>query len=114
MYIYKATILKIVDGDTLDLDIDLGFGIHRKQRVRLEGIDAPELKDSNKLAKEAAKESKKFLESLLPVGLQVQLVSTSYDKYGRVLGKIWTLNSSKEPDIEVNDQLIKFGYAKIY
>lgn len=114
MYTYQAKVIKIIDGDTLDLDIDLGFGVHRHQRIRLSNIDTPELRNSDPLIKEAAKVAKIYLEQLLPIGVMVKLNSTEYEKYGRALGKIWTLDKDLQPQIEINSELVRLGYAKAY
>ena len=67
-YRYKATLLRVVDGDTIDIDVDLGFGVWlRKQRVRLMGIDTPESRTRNLAEKELGLASKARLEELLSV-----------------------------------------------
>ena len=89
MYEYNCKIVKIVDGDTVDVDIDLGFGIWIKnERVRLYGIDAPESRTSDKEEKKYGLASKKFVSEMMPIG-SYQILSTMKDgvgKYGRVLG----------------------------
>ena len=66
MYEYKCTVVNVVDGDTVDVDIDLGFGVWmRKQRIRMYGIDAPESRTSNKNEKMYGLASKKFLIDML-------------------------------------------------
>ena len=66
MYEYKATLLKVVDGDTVDVDIDLGFGVClRNQRVRIKGIDTPESRTKNKIEKLFGIAAKNRLEQLL-------------------------------------------------
>mgnify|MGYP001202781744 CR=1 FL=1 len=66
MYHYPCKIIKIVDGDTVDVDIDLGFGVWmRNQRIRMYGIDAPESRTSNQTEKKYGLASKRFLENLL-------------------------------------------------
>ena len=62
MYQYKVSVVKVVDGDTLDVDIDLGFGMsYKKQRVRMMGIDTPESRTRDKVEKLFGKASKKHL-----------------------------------------------------
>ena len=66
MYEYNVTVTKVVDGDTVDVDIDLGFGMtYKKQRVRLMGIDTPESRTRDKVEKLFGKASKKHLKSLI-------------------------------------------------
>lgn len=89
-YNYTITsIIKVVDGDTLDAEIDLGFGVYVKRRIRLFGIDAPETRTRDKLEKAKGKEAKKFLEECLASTQEpIFLKSYDLDKYGRVLGEI--------------------------
>jgi len=88
MYTYRCKIVKIVDGDTVDVDIDLGFGtwIHN-ERVRLNGIDAPESRTSDKVEKKFGMAAKARVQELLPVGdYFVITTKLSNEKYGRTLG----------------------------
>lgn len=85
MYRYRAEIVRVIDGDTVILKIDLGFHLTFEQRVRFYGVNAPELRtDEGKLAKTE-------LETAFPVGAKV--IFESYrdkpDKYGRLLGNIY-------------------------
>ena len=69
MYEYKVEVLKVVDGDTIDVNIDLGFGMsYNKQRVRLMGIDTPESRTRDLEEKVYGKAAKKFLKQLLASG----------------------------------------------
>ena len=69
MYEYNAKVLRIVDGDTIDVDIDLGFGVWiHKERIRLEGIDTPESRTRDLEEKKFGLLSKEYVRSLLPVG----------------------------------------------
>jgi micrococcal nuclease len=85
IYIYKAELIRVVDGDTVDLIIDLGFDTSRKERFRLYGIDAPEMNTA------AGKDSKKWLwDALQPLeAIYVQTIQlptkAKRDKYGRFL-----------------------------
>ena len=89
MYEYNCKIVKVVDGDTVDVDIDLGFGVWmRNERVRLYGIDAPESRTSDKEEKKYGLASKKYVQDLMPVD-SIQVLRTMKDgvgKYGRILG----------------------------
>ena len=94
MYEYKALINRIVDGDTVDIDIDLGFGIWMKdERVRVMGIDTPESRTSDKLEKIFGLAAKERLKELIPEG-SIQILKTEVDKdgedakgkFGRILG----------------------------
>lgn len=94
MYEYRCTIIKVVDGDTVDVDIDLGFDIVlRGVRIRVHGIDTPESRTSDKVEKIFGLASKDKVKSLIPEGSQ-QILKTIKDrdggdakgKFGRILG----------------------------
>lgn len=89
MYEYKCVILKIVDGDTVDVDIDLGFNIWmHNERIRFFGIDTPESRTSDKVEKIFGNYAKEYVEKIMPVGSE-QILKTVKDeggKYGRILG----------------------------
>lgn len=92
MYEYKTKLIKVVDGDTVDVDIDLGFGVWlRNERVRIMGIDTPESRTRNKVEKLFGKAASKRLKELLgksPV-LKTQIARNGEDmkgKFGRILG----------------------------
>ena len=91
-YRYKATLLRVVDGDTIDIDVDLGFGVWlRKQRVRLMGIDTPESRTRDKIEKKFGLASKAMLKRVLgkDTVLKTTINKKGVDmkgKFGRVLG----------------------------
>ena len=110
MYRYKVYVKRIVDGDTVDVDIDLGFGmIYKKQRVRMMGIDTPESRTRNLEEKFYGKLSKAHLTKILN-GQDVQLVSHDKGKFGRILGELYVGNSN----FSVNQQMIKEYHAVPY
>ena len=104
MYEYYTKIDKVVDGDTVDVFIDLGFSVWHKERIRLAGIDTAEKNTP------FGKVTKTFLINALE-GQTVKLQVSKPDKYGRYLGVVFLTKDSKE---SVNDQMIKFGIAKSY
>lgn len=111
MYQYKIKeIIKIVDGDTIDVNIDLGFDVTVKQRVRLDGIDTPESITSNLLEKQMGLESKKYLENWLSDKKDLIINTSKDDKYGRILARI----SDNTSSTCINDEMIKLGYAWSY
>ena len=89
MYEYRCKILRIVDCDTVDVDIDLGFGVWmHKERVRIAGIDTPESRTKDLVEKQFGLASKQFVKDLMPIGSQ-QIIKTQKDKtgkFGRILG----------------------------
>ena len=111
MYEYKAKLIRIVDGDTIEAVIDLGFEIGTRKTIRLHGIDAPETRGVLKEEKLAGIKCKDRLEALLGASKgEFTLVSHGVGKYGRVLGEIYVegqLNS-------VNDLLKANGHAYSY
>jgi micrococcal nuclease len=114
MYQYKCKILKVLDGDTVDIDLDLGFKIIlANQRVRMAGVDTPESRTSIAEEKIRGQLSKKKLAEKLPVGswqiIETQKSDSNDDKFGRILG-VFIL----EDGTRVNDWLIQNNYAVPY
>jgi len=111
MYEYRVKkVLKVVDGDTIDVDIDLGFDISFTSRVRLAGIDTPESRTTDKMEKTLGLEVKKKLGELI-ASAQTIVIKTekpdSSEKYGRILGWLYLDGAEKS----VNEALIAGGYA---
>ena len=114
MYEYRIKkVTKIVDGDTIDAELDLGFNISYTQRIRLAGIDTPECRTLNKAEKALGLEVKKKLGELI-ANAKVVVIRTekpdSSEKYGRILG--WLYLDGAE--LSVNEALIASGYAWSY
>ena len=115
MYEYKVNILKVVDGDTVDVDIDLGFGVWlRNERVRLAGIDTPESRTSDAIEKVFGQAAKDRLSSLLGAeAILISRISKSGDnvkgKFGRIIGNFKTENGEVIADILMNE-----GHAVAY
>jgi micrococcal nuclease len=107
-YVKKVT--KVVDGDTIDVEIDLGFDISFSSRVRLAGIDTPESRTTDKMEKALGLESKEYLKKAIDASKTVVIKTEKMDsseKYGRILGWLF-LDGSK---VSVNEQMIADGYA---
>jgi micrococcal nuclease len=113
MYEYKAKLDRVIDGDTVDVILDLGFDILWKTRLRLFGIDTPETRTKDLDEKKRGLAAKQRLIELLPNEFTIQ--SNDYDrgKYGRVLATLFITNDLNEK-VNVNTQLIAEGYAKKY
>lgn len=110
MYKYKVEVTRVVDGDTVDVDIDLGFGMcYKKQRVRLMGIDTPESRTRDLEEKFYGKQSKKFLSSVLE-GKVVTLLSHDKGKFGRIIGELFVEGN----DMSVNQLMIRENHAVPY
>ena len=111
MYEYAVKeIVKVVDGDTVDIVIDLGFNLSKKERVRLAGIDSPESRTRDTEEKVFGLEAKAYLKTRLE-GSKKLIVKTEKDgKYGRMLG--WFYSHRSEGSI--NNEMIEKGYAWEY
>ena len=115
MYEYKVKVVRVIDGDTVDVDIDLGFGIWlRKERVRIMGIDTPESRTRDKVEKKFGLASKAKLKELLKDGaiLKTQVSKKGEDmkgKFGRILGD-FILDDGRK----VTEVLIDEGHAVAY
>ena len=120
MYEYKCRIVKIVDGDTVDVDIDLGFGIWlNDERVRIMGIDTPESRTRDKVEKIFGKAAKARLKELLGpyATLKTRVARDGEDmrgKFGRVLGDFEVYYHKEDRYTTVTDILIKEGHAVEY
>ena len=112
MYEYKVKVTRVVDGDTVDADINLGFDIVYKERIRLMGIDTPESRTRNKKEKKLGLEAKARLKELCKMFKNNLVIKTSKDgkgKFGRVLGELVT-----EDNVNLNGLLIEEGHARPY
>ena len=110
MYKYEATIRRWVDGDTVDVDIDRGFGIiFHNQRIRLYGIDAYESRTRDLEEKRKGLAAKEFVNEMAPVGSRVTLITYKEGKYGRILGEIFI-----DGDTNLNKVLTEKGHAVRY
>ncbi len=120
MYEYKATVVKIVDGEIGRVDIDLGFGVILKdERVRIMGIDTPESRTRDKVEKQFGLAAKRRLKELLGKHcvLKTQIARDGEDmrgKFGRVLGDFNVYDSSKDAWRPVTDVLVEEGHAVAY
>ena len=109
MFEYSASLIKIIDGDTIDAEIDLGFDVFVKKRVRLFGINAPETRSKDLDEKKAGLASKRRLEAVLEASDgKFILKSKGVGKFGRCLGEILVDN------VNINQLLIKEGLAEVY
>lgn len=120
MYQYKAQVKSVIDADTIDVLIDLGFGVHTMQRLRLYGIDAPEMKT------EAGKIAKEYVKSVLlgadaAMFVYVRTIKDRKDKYGRKLAVLYFEPASMADDYDefnigvmansFNWQIVQNGHA---
>ena len=117
MYQYKIELDRIIDGDTIDCYIDLGFDIKTKKRIRFVGINTPESRTRDLEEKVKGLAAKARLKEILETANEIHLDSHGLGKYGRVLGELY-VSSYDDKDsptmINVNELLIKEGHAVEY
>lgn len=113
MYTYKAKLMRVVDGDTVDAEIDLGFGVFMKQRVRLYGINTPESRTRDLEEKERGLAAKARLTELLGKEFIIETILNKRGKFGRILG---TLHVTQEDgsSMNINQTLVNEGHAVEY
>ena len=111
MYEYRVKkLVGVVDGDTIDVDIDLGFNVSYSQRVRLAGIDTPESRTKDKFEKSLGLEAKEYVKTKLKDATDIVIkteLPDSSEKYGRILGWLFVNGDTKS----INEQMIEDGYA---
>jgi len=116
-YIYRAKLDRVVDGDTIDAMIDVGFDIWVKKRIRYMGMDAWESRtrdlEEKKKGLAAKARNKELLEEVSAKSGYFRLKSYGVGKYGRVLGEIFILDAEGK-QYNINEQLIKEGHAYVY
>lgn len=113
-YIYRIkSVLKVVDGDTIDADIDLGFDISLTKRIRLAGVDTPESRTIDAKEKALGLEVKGWLKERLKFAKDVIIkteLPDSTEKYGRIIGHLYVNGE----ETSINNQMINEGYAWVY
>ena len=117
MYTYNIKLLKVVDGDTIDAKIDLGFDVSVKKRVRFLGVNAPESRTRDLEEKARGLAAKDRVKQLLEGTKTIQLKSHGVGKYGRCLGELHidVVDGQDKMTLEsVNELLIKEGHAVEY
>lgn len=114
MYTYKAKVIRVVDGDTMDLLIDIGFDVHIKERVRLYGIDTPETRTKDLEEKKRGLAAKEYVKDAIKACKgEVEIVThkEKKGKFGRYLVEVWVGESTLD---NLNERLIEMGHAKAY
>lgn len=111
-FVYRiARVLRVIDGDTIDVIFDLGFDVQLKQRIRMFGIDTPESRTRDKTEKKFGLASKKYLKDIVASADEIVCkthVADARGKFGRVLGEIWCNGEN------INSKMIQEGYAVAY
>ena len=113
MFFYRARVVDVIDGDTLDLMIDLGFNVHHSIRVRLDGVNTPESRTKDLREKELGLKAKAFSSDWTTrhCVVFVQTVKDKKEKFGRILARIY---SDENKTACLNDDLIDSGNARTY
>ena len=111
-YIYKIFVTRVIDGDTIDAEIDLGFNLKLNKRIRLHGIDTPETRTRDKKEKAAGLEAKRRLQEIVESQQnQLYLKSMDQGKFGRCIGVLFERDFD---DQSINDLLVEEGHARVY
>lgn len=112
LYLYKIHVTRVVDGDTIDAEIDLGFDTHVKKRIRLYGINTPEVRTRDKQEKARGIAAKQRLQQIIDShdGV-IYMNSMDKGKYGRCIGVLYESNIDHE---SINDMLVNEGHAVPY
>jgi len=115
MHEYKCKVRKVVDGDTVDVDIDLGFGVwYLDQRVRLYGIDTPESRTRDKVEKIYGKAAGRFLKTMLGKECTMRTHKDAKGKFGRILGEFIVYDTETDAWVTVNRLMIDKHLAVEY
>ena len=113
-YVYRIkSITKVVDGDTVDADIDLGFDISLTKRIRLAGIDTPESRTKDQYEKKLGLQAKDWLKNRLEFAKDIIIkteLPDSTEKYGRIIGHLYVNGE----EVSLNNQMIAEGHAWNY
>ena len=111
-YIYKIRVTRVVDGDTIDADIDLGFNMTLSKRIRLHGINTPETRTRDKQEKKRGLAAKERLQQIIDAQQGVLfLKSMDQGKFGRCIGVLFEQDFD---DQSINDMLVEEGHAVEY
>ena len=115
MHEYKCKVRRVVDGDTVDVDIDLGFGVwYLDQRVRLYGIDTPESRTRDKVEKIYGKAAGRFLKTMLGKECTMRTHKDAKGKFGRILGEFIVYDIETDAWVTVNQLMIDKHLAVEY
>lgn len=110
MWEYKAQVTRVVDADTIDCHVDLGFYMYSRQRFRLARVDAWETRGDERPEGLAAKAA---VQSLLPPGHTVRITTEKAGKFGRWLAEVW-IEDEDGDEFNLNDWLLQHGHADPY
>lgn len=112
-YAYRAMVTRVVDGDTVDALIDVGFRILTEQRLRLARIDTPELRGGTAESKAKAREARDYVRKVLGPFVDVVVQTSKADSFGRYLTEVW-YKTAEGKWVNLSDELLSKGLAKKY
>ena len=113
-YIFRGKCVNVVDGDTVDCLIDVGFGLRTKQRLRLHGVNTPEKRSKDPLEKELAKIAENFVSQMI-LDKDVLVQTYKDDSFGRYLARVYILSEGETKVYAcLNDLLIESGLGVLY
>ncbi|MDP8212235.1 MAG: thermonuclease family protein [Candidatus Zapsychrus exili] len=119
LHIYKTEVVRVVDGDTFDVNIDLGFDVWTKKRIRLRAVNCAELKSESAAELKEAHAAKTFVEEQLPAGTVVVIQTFRVDLHGRFVADVFYLKNETDKEIVfkdgkfLNQELLNAGLAEI-
>lgn len=113
MYQYRCTVLRVIDGDTFEGMIDLGFRLRMDKSVRLKGFDTPEKNSRNHAEREHAYAATVFVQNLLPAGSVVVLVTAKTAIYDRIEADVYYIDQESGSQYSLKDVLEANGFAKL-
>ena len=111
MYTYQCNTIRVIDGNTVDATIDLGFNVTIRQRIKLYGVNVKDIRSSDDEVRQQAVASKQKLTELLGTEFVCETIVNKRGKAGRVMGKLST-TKTHGTSIDVNQQLIELGFAE--
>jgi micrococcal nuclease len=106
-----ARVLDVVDGDTIDVEVDVGFHLKNTVRVRLYGVNSPEVHDSDSQKREAAEQAKKWMWDMA-MGNECRIATHKTDSFGRYLALVYLWDGGQW--VCLNQQLVASGHAELY
>jgi micrococcal nuclease len=111
MYTYQCNTLRVIDGNTVDAIIDLGFNVTIRQRIKLYGVNVKDIRSADENVRQQAIASKQKLTELLGNNFVCETIVNKRGKAGRIMGKLSTIDKDGKK-VDINQQLIDAGFAE--
>ena len=110
-YVRNATVRKVVDGDTIEVVVDMGFRRYSVERLRVSRINTPEVRGEQRIEGLASKD---FVVKLLPEGTKIVIQSSKGDAFGRWIAEVYYIDGATNEQVNLSDLLLSKGLAKVY